>query len=330
MRIGIIGAGLAGSLLAWRLAEAGATVELATGPGGPPDATAVSGGAVRGWEDDPLQRALAAQSLAELLASPALRAWSGFTPAPTVLTGVPLRCLPGDLAPFGARAAGAADLAAVGWAGAPAPGTATLLCAAGGRIRPGRLRDAVLCRLERDPRVSVARRLGTGHDVLVYAAGAWTPGLLARAGLSTMDLRVKALRYAVYRYRGRRPPIFSDGALYGMPLDDRLLLAGRATDEWGVEPGAPPPRPAADVAAALAARLPGLRLGPAVQRVDATDCYADPPVLALRDVPGTGGRVRVFAGGSGAAAKTALAASARACAELLATRTIHPTPEEIP
>ncbi|WP_433204379.1 FAD-dependent oxidoreductase [Dactylosporangium sp. CS-047395] len=324
MRVGILGAGIAGSLLAWRLARAGADVALATGPPGLRDATGASGGAVRGYEPDAEQRGLAVASLAELLAEPVLRRWAAFRPLPSVIVG------PADeraLAGLDARIIGERELTALGWASL-APGTSAVRDDSGGRIDPAALRAAVLADLAGRPRVTVAPRLAGEPDVLIYAAGAWTPALLARAGLDGLGLKVKAIRYTVHQCRGPLPPIFSDGPLYGIPLGGDLLLAGVAGDEWGAAPGAPPPRPVADVARMLRRRLPGLRLGPPVRRADATDCYADPPVLRLRDVPGTGGRVLAFTGGSGGAAKTALAASTLAADRILAFCADHHTQEE--
>ncbi|GAA2343161.1 FAD-dependent oxidoreductase [Dactylosporangium salmoneum] len=302
MRVGILGAGIAGTTLAWRLAGAGVRVELATGPPGLAGATAVSGGAVRSYDPDPVQRALATQSLAELRGSPSLLEWSRFRPMPTVLVGEP-----GPL--------GADDLRKLGWAGL-APDTTGVRDDTGGRIDVAALRDALLRDLAGCAAATIGQRLSGEPDVLVYAAGAWTPALLAKAGLSTLDLKVKAIRYTVHRLLGPPPPIFSDGPLYGIPLGDGRLIAGVATDEWGVAPGAPPARPPADAARLLRDRLPGLRLGPPLGRADATDCYADPPVLALREIPGTGGRIHAFTGGSGGAAKTVLAAAARAADQL--------------
>ncbi|HEX8768482.1 MAG TPA: hypothetical protein VF714_08940, partial [Jatrophihabitans sp.] len=46
------------------------------------------------------------------------------------------------------------------------------------------------------------------------------------------------------------------------------------------------------------------------------DCYSTDSLLALRPVPGTGDRLFTFTGGSGGAAKTVLAASARAASQL--------------
>nr|BFE56861.1 hypothetical protein GCM10020063_013870 [Dactylosporangium thailandense] len=314
MRVGIVGAGIAGSLLAWRLARAGIDVELATGPPGLRDATSVSGGAVRGYEPHPEQRELAVASLAELRADADLRRWADFRPWPSVIVG------PADeraLAGLDARIVGERELTELGWASL-APGTTAVRDDSGGRIDPAALRAAVLADLAGRPAVRIGARLAGEPDVLVYAAGAWTPALLGRAGLDALGLRVKAIRYTVHRCRGPLPPIFADGPLYGIPLGGDLLLAGVAGEEWGVAPGDPPPRPPADVARLLRRRLPGLRLGPPVRRADATDCYADPPVLRLREVPGTGGRVRAFTGGSGGAAKTVLAASARAAEQILA------------
>jgi glycine/D-amino acid oxidase-like deaminating enzyme len=72
MRVCVIGAGIAGTFLAWRLGyRPGVSVDLVTGPPGD-DATAVSCGGVRAFATHPEQRRLAIESLAELLESPAL------------------------------------------------------------------------------------------------------------------------------------------------------------------------------------------------------------------------------------------------------------------
>ncbi len=162
---------------------------------------------------------------------------------------------------------------------------------------------------ERLPEADQHRR-----DALVYAAGAWTPGLLARAGLPSAGYRTKAIRYTVFRCGQWRPPVFSDGRLYGMPLDGGRLLLGAATDEWDVSPNVASLVSTVDFKALTRHRLPRLRLGPVVRRAGAADCYCEPAVLALRSVAED---VFVFSGGSGGSAKTALAASARAAAELL-------------
>src|SRR5438094_327178 len=80
MRICVIGAGLAGASLSWRVAQLpDVQLALAPGPSGAADATAASGGLVRGFETGAAQRRLAIDSLLELLADPVLRDWSGYT-----------------------------------------------------------------------------------------------------------------------------------------------------------------------------------------------------------------------------------------------------------
>ncbi|WP_432902894.1 FAD-dependent oxidoreductase [Micromonospora matsumotoense] len=83
LRVLVVGAGLAGVLLARRLQDAGAEAVLigtaTDGPtGGYRDATAASGGLVRAFEPEPAARALAAASLAELRGDPGLAAEAGW------------------------------------------------------------------------------------------------------------------------------------------------------------------------------------------------------------------------------------------------------------
>ena len=78
MRVLVIGGGLAGSLLAWRLAQQPDTaIEVRTGRTGA-DATGASGGAVRAYDTLPEQRELAIASLVELLGSRVLRTWASY------------------------------------------------------------------------------------------------------------------------------------------------------------------------------------------------------------------------------------------------------------
>lgn len=193
-RICVVGAGLAGTLLAWRLASRGGDVEvdLVDGVGGPGparDATAASGGLVRGYETDAEQRRLATESLAELLGSAVLRGWSGYRragsayvlragPAPSgpripaqaraEPTAVPddrlshltLDDLTAELAdlhrliPGSARLAGPADLTAAGWSGLPPTAVAVLEDSAG-FLSPDRFRAALLADFARGRRGSV-------------------------------------------------------------------------------------------------------------------------------------------------------------------------------
>jgi glycine/D-amino acid oxidase-like deaminating enzyme len=206
-----------------------------------------------------------------------------------------------------------------------------------GYLSPHRLRDAVLADGAVRRRVSVlagavtaVRPDGTvestvdgrrGYDVVVLAAGAWTPALLRTAGLPAGGLRTKSIQYAVHPVDGWRPSQFVDEVtgLFGRPTSDGGLLLGLPTDLWQVDPDRPPTTPALlDSAARLAsARFPRLRLGPAAVRVGAADCYGEPPFLALRPVPHPTHRVFTFSGGAGGSAKTALAASDRATAQLV-------------
>lgn len=329
MRIAIIGAGLAGTLLAWRLAaDPRVRVALATGPRVTRDATSVSGGAVRGYEPHPVQRALAIESLVELIGSKILRTWAGYRPGRSVIVEASPSAELGeavdDVNRYLPRSAAVCDPAALqrlGWADL-GPGTVAVLEERAGRILPGALRDAVLIDLAGRRNVTVTERPAERPDVVVYAAGAWTPGVLARAGYSTAGYRTKAIRYTVFRCGDWRPPIFADGRLYGMPLDGGRLLLGLATDDWDVAPDMPAFVSTVDFAALTRRRLPRLRLGPVVRRTGAADCYTEPAVLALRSIAEN---VFVFSGGSGGSAKTALAASTRAAAELRGARTFATT-----
>ncbi len=354
VRVCVAGGGLAGSLLAWRLAQQpGIDVDLLLGQEGGRDATGASGGAVRGYESLATQRQLAILSLAELLASPVLRQWGDFRQSRFVYLpddGDDLAAavaqiehyLPGSAA---LATAGAAfeDAAAAGpryrdpaWAGRP--DAVAVVERQAGYISPARMRDAVLADLARRG-VSIAsasldavnvRPAGpvritsaavtSEYDQVVLAAGAWTPALLRANDLPADGYRTKSIQYSVYPPGEWCPPSFADDAtgLYGKPTADGGLLLGVPTTGWHVPPGRPPADPRYDRQALdLATRLfPRLRLGPARSRVCAVDCYCDPPVLSLRPVRAAGPGLFTFTGGSGGAAKTVLAASAQAAAAL--------------
>jgi glycine/D-amino acid oxidase-like deaminating enzyme len=334
VRACVAGGGLAGAVLAWRLAAdlpRDWTLDVLTGRGGP-DATSASGGAVRAYEVDPGQRRLAAESLAELLGSPWLRERSGIHPAEAVC----LRPSPDGLAaaaaeieavlPGSASVADPAELARRGFAGVP-PGAAALVERRAGWYAPGRLRDALLADAAARRRVTVRAEplrsltVPAGpYDLVVLAAGPWTPGLLRRLGLPAAGCRTKSVQYALHPATGL-PPQFVDGltGLFCRPAGPAQLLVGVPTDGWDADPQAPAADPALPaLAAGLArARFPGLRLGPPARVVTAADCYCDPPGLALRPVPGFPS-VLTFTGGAGGSAKTAPAAARLAAAHLLA------------
>ncbi|MGH3189356.1 MAG: FAD-dependent oxidoreductase [Streptosporangiaceae bacterium] len=350
MRVRVAGGGLAGSLLAWRLAQLpGTRVELLTGPLRAADATAASGGAVRAYDALPEQRELAIESLAELLASPVLREWAQYRE-----TGFAyLR---------GSEAAGEADLAkALADIERELPGSAELTSPASvfgaqaggpgwagddtmvvvrerraGCTSPHRLREAVLADLAARPQAEVLgdpiEALGAGasrgFDAVVLAVGAWTPGLLHASGLPTRGYRTRSIQYTVYDSGPVQPPAFADErtGLYGLPTAGGGQLLGVPTTEWDAPPGITHVTEARDGPAGhelarheLALRLadgcfPGLKLGSVRRRVAAADCYCDPPVLALREI---GDRVYTFTGGSGGCAKSVLAASRRAAHSLV-------------
>jgi glycine/D-amino acid oxidase-like deaminating enzyme len=343
VRACIVGGGLAGSLLAWRLARAagptaGWDVELVPGGAGRADATAASGGAVRAYEEDPEQRRLAAESMAELLASPTLRGWAGYRETGSVSLRRDAGGLAGAVADIDALLPGSAELVEraalerAGWAGLH-DGAVAVRERRAGYLSPAGLRDALLADCAdggvsiRDGRLAAmtlrddgrVRCGGSDYDVVVLAVGAWTPAVLAAAGLPAAGYRTKSIQYVVHRVGDWRPPQFVDGVtgLFGRPTADGGLLLGLPTECWDVEPDRPPLDPALpESAAELArARFPALRLGAAGRPVHSCDCYTGDPGLSLRRVVDAH-PLFTFTGGAGGSAKTALAASSRAAVQL--------------
>ncbi|GAA3451785.1 NAD(P)/FAD-dependent oxidoreductase [Dactylosporangium matsuzakiense] len=328
MRITIVGAGLAGSLLAWRLAtlSPGLRVDLITGPSDGADATAASGGLVRGFEVDPAAAVLAAASLAELVADPRLRAWSQYQEVGSFyLCGADVRRADLDrLAPATAQVVPGASLP--DWAGLP-EGSHAVVERAAGYFSPAALRRAVLDAL---PGLGVAVRRETvglvpgagAHDVVVLAAGAGTVALLAASGLPDGGFRRKHIQYGLYAATGTRPPSFIDDltGLYGRPTPDGGMLLGVPSESWD-----PADRPVAIPALQrqaerlAAARLPRLRLGALRRTVVGVDCYGPDGHLTLRPLGSQDG-LYTFTGGSGGSAKTALAASLAAARHLSSAR----------
>jgi glycine/D-amino acid oxidase-like deaminating enzyme len=201
-----------------------------------------------------------------------------------------------------------------------------------GFISPGRLRLAALAQARSaganirptpavavapDPAVRLADGSTVDYDAVVVAAGAWSPALLARSGLSAGGLRSKQIQYTVCAARLPGLGAFVDGTtgLYGRPLGGDSVLLGLPSDRWDVDPAAAmPDLDLAEEVVACAGRRLGSPVAPG-RTVASFDCYHDPPGLALRRaVPGS--PLYTFTGGSGAAAKTAVAAS-RTAADLL-------------
>ncbi len=348
MRICIAGGGLAGTLLAWRLAQNPDVrrIDLLAGGQGNRDATGVSGGVVRGYEPARDQRTLALDSLAELRASTVLRRWSAYKETGSVYLRACDPSLVEELQeieaalPCSVQLAEDAELSERGFVNLPA-GTAGVIERYAGYLSPSRLRAALIRDLIARPRVtvsiaplSVVRMRGDGtvrcttpsrgqaYDIAVMATGAWTPGLLVRNGFECPGFRTKSIQYSVYAVRGKLPPPFVDETtgLYGRPIGGGRLLLGVATEDWDVPPGTRPVNTHLQRHAARLAetRLGGLAVLAPLASVNAGDCYCDPPLLALRAVPGCAGAVRTFTGGSGGSVKTALAASRQAAERLVA------------
>ncbi|MFG1623237.1 FAD-dependent oxidoreductase [Kribbella sp. NPDC049227] len=343
MRVCVIGAGIAGALLAWRLSES-VEVDLVTGSAGT-DATAASGGGVRGFETHRVQRRLAIESLSELFEG--LQELAGYTETGCTYLLPSYAGLEAAVAevehahPGSTEIVDGTGLRRRGWHGLP-DGTVGVLEKRAGFIRPDQLRTAVIQRLADGPssRVldgpvlrlvphpdgSVSCRLpATSHryDVVVVAAGPWTPGLLTGSALPAQPYRTKAIQVATYRVTGALPTMFVDETsdLYGRPTADGRLLLGVDTHQWSVTPGSSRPIPdLADQAVRIAAeRLPHLKLSAPDLMVSNADCYADPPVLTLWSVLGSSHRLYTFTGGSGGSVKTALAASRTAASDLIGT-----------
>jgi glycine/D-amino acid oxidase-like deaminating enzyme len=314
VRIAVVGAGVAGALLAHRLTAAGATVTVHAGPG--PDATAVSGGLTRAFEPDPVTCRLAAESLAELLADPALAAAAGFRETGSVYLLPSADDLDLPLKELADRLPGAARVVPPGpeWHGLPATAVAVVEDRAG-HLAPDRLRAWALAGADVVPAAPDPTAL-TGYDAVVLATGRWTPGLLTAAGLPN-PYRTKAIQYGLHPCGDWTPPAFVDGTsgLWGRPAGPGSVLLGVPSDRW--DPAAPVVDPALVArSTALARERFGVPVGPPTAVVASADAYADPPVLALRPVGGRPG-LFTFTGGSGGAAKYALAASRAAAADLL-------------
>ncbi|MFD5183572.1 FAD-dependent oxidoreductase [Streptomyces sp. NPDC058372] len=338
-RLAVVGGGVAGALLAWRAAGSpgGASVDLFTdGAGERADASRVSGGLVRGFEPTAASAGPAAESLAEIRGSDTLRAWSRYreTGALYVLPGRTAVREPVDVVE--AHLPGSAEVVGGEWVSRAFPfrelpqDAVAVVERHAGHIAPHALRAAALraaaeagatvrtpavAAVTRDPGVRTADGRTLRYDRVVVAAGAWTPGLLARSGVAAAGLRTKHIQYSLCRTRlaGLGSFVDENSGLYGRPWADGTFLLGLPSDRWGVDPdGVSPDAGLARRLADSAARVFGTEV--AVGRtVAASDCYHDPAGLQLRSL---GGGLHTFTGGSGGAAKTVVAASRKAAAAL--------------
>jgi glycine/D-amino acid oxidase-like deaminating enzyme len=342
MRTAVVGTGLAGTLLAWRLARTPGNRVSLIGPLVSTDATAASGGLVRGFEADPDASRLATASLVELLASPTLREWSGYRESGSLYVraaGVAVHrsaAAVADALPGSVEVLSSEELQRryrLGGLPADAVGVAERRA---GWYSPDRLRTSLTRELARSGVTATAApvsAVGPGvcrvgdvvhrFDRVVLTTGRWTATLLRRSGLPADGYRTKLIQYSVARMSGQTLPAFVDetSGLYGRSTPDQAALLGLPSQEWDIPPDAPAPDHAlaARVAEVAAVRWPDRRLGPA-RVIAAADCYVEPPGLALRPVVGCPD-LFTFTGGSGGAAKTALAAATIAARQLSAVLT---------
>lgn len=347
-RIAIVGGGIAGALLAWRLSRRPYglrpdvyTGELEPGSGSPADATGASGGLVRGFEPVVAQCREAAESLAELLAEPRLRAWADFREVGSVYVLRPEAHHDVCMATVEAEVPGSARVVPPQTLASTHPfrrlpdAAVCIVEDRGGYLSPGHFRGAVLQHLAAegltirrddvatvmpDPAVCLSSGTVAAYDVVVVAAGAWTPALLRKSGLPADDFKTKQIQYSLYDspLPGLGAFVDETSGLYGRSDGRDGVLLGLPCEIWDADPAAPVP----DAALARRVRVQAAAsFGPAIAGVRerkvvvAVDCYADEPGLRLRRVlPGL--QVYTFTAGSGASAKTALAASRIAAAAL--------------
>ncbi|MFF4959140.1 NAD(P)/FAD-dependent oxidoreductase [Streptomyces sp. NPDC001222] len=347
MRICVVGTGIAGTLLAWHLlrADPKSEVELLAAPGElPGEATAASGGLVRGYEPDPAACLLACESLAELRSDPRLARWAEYREGASVYAHdgrevpqpVEQLALIDKYVPGSAELADAAALDRDHGIVVPEYAYAVVERSAG-HIRPARLREAVgrdvldrggtlvtglVHRVVPSPDGGVAVDCPDAErrfDRVVLATGWRTGALLHRSALPADELRVKLIQYDLYTVAGRRPPGFVDetSGLYGRPEGADGMLLGVPSDSWDEEAerlrDSPAQRARAEGHAAT--RLPGLGLVAHRRGVVAADAYSASGLLGLR--PTALPSLFTFTGGSGGAAKSALAAARRAAVALL-------------
>lgn len=345
MRVAIVGGGLAGALLAWRLTQLRRPVDIDVylgDRGGTADATDASGGLVRGYETDPGACRAATESLAELRASAVLRQASDYREVGSVylrqagadLTDA-LRTV-GQLLPGSAQVAARAELTRrYPFRGLPAD-TVGIVERHAGHLSPARLRTAALgwaaaagttvhpgavTGVTPAPAVRLPDGVQRHYDAVVVAAGPWTPGLLGAGTAHPGRLRTRQIQYSVHPVGPGGLGAFVDetSGLYGRPVTGGAFLLGLPSARWDVQPAAVEPDAAlADRVGACARHRFGAPIGdaPAIATVAALDCYLDPPGLALRPI-GPGSALFTFTGGSGGAAKTVLAASRTAAGDLL-------------
>ncbi|MEU5694665.1 FAD-dependent oxidoreductase [Actinosynnema sp. NPDC020468] len=327
VKVGVVGGGVAGALLALRLRrEHGVAVEVFAGPPSTADASGASGGLVRGVESTPEASRLASAALAEVRGSAELLEWSGYREIGSVHVrgpgAEPDTSAVDELLPGSAEVVGGAELAAR-FGFRDAADAVAVVERHAGYLSPDRLRARALgwladhgAQVRPVLATTVAPGLvtvaGAEHrfDAVVVAAGAWTGRLVGAEGW-----RTKQIQYGVYRVRLPGLGVLVDDVtgLYGRPWGDGTFLLGLGCDRWGVDPDRVEPDRAS---AALVVDRVRERFGATAvpERVVASfDGYGPDPGLRLRGSDG----LFTFAGGSGGAAKTVVAASRLAAAALV-------------
>jgi glycine/D-amino acid oxidase-like deaminating enzyme len=332
-------------MLAWRLRQTDTRIEVHVHTGGSrgEDATAASGGMVRGFEPAVPACRPATASLVELRGDRVLRQAAEFRESGSVYVLPPgadpaeaVRVVD-DLLPGSASLLSATELAARHPFRALPVGVTAVAERHAGYLSPAKLRNAVLDWLAdggaaireipvtavagADPVLRLADGTVEGYDAVVLAAGPWTPDLLRASSLAVGGLRTKQIQYTVYSGHFGTLGVFVDETtgLYGRPRGDRQFQLGLPCDRWDVDPAGLrlDTALAEKVADRARRRLSGPESVDSPQRtIVSADCYHDPPGLELRavvaEVP-----VFTFTGGSGGAAKTVLAASRTAATALL-------------
>ncbi len=271
MRVLVIGGGLAGSLLAWRLAQRPDTaVDLCPGRAGRTgaDATAASGGAVRAYDTLPEQRQLALASLVELLGSRVLREWASYreTGFAYLRRGAAEpggdgedggeggeggeaalaaelaeieRALPGSAEltspaeAFGAQGSGADG---PGWAGDDA--RVVVRERRAGQTSPGALRDAVLADLAARPRAVL--RDAPVDRLTAAMAREYDAVVLAVGAWTPALLRASGLPADGYRTRSIQYTVYDAGPVRPPAFtDEETGLYGLPTAHGGLLLGVP-------------------------------------------------------------------------------------------
>lgn len=339
MEITIVGAGLAGVLLAWRLRDCQAAVTLVDAPTRwPASASYASGGRVRLFDPDAGIREHAHRSLEQLERDPWTRRSARFRRVPCLYLRTGGSAMGAAWCERMRREDRSAQLATrhkIAEHVLELDGSATQQHGVwepdAGQLSPRHLRDAVLRRLafhhsvryrpvpavsvDDRSRVVLADDCVVGSDIVVVAAGTHTGSLLPNGTCPPM--RSKRIQFVHYSGRLPRPLAFVDEltGLYGTTLADGGTLLGLPTDDWDPRVVSSDQRLAARTTSLAHRRLRHLGPGSVEALVAAADTYcSDHPIHRLRptSVPG----VITFIGGAGGAAKTLLSTSAQAADEL--------------